>query len=374
MAGLDLGAFFTALVVIAACSVLLSLACESFDKASNYLGRDMPPGVRGATINAIGSSMPELLTTAFFLFAYDDLDGFAAGVATCAGSAVFNAVIIPALCVGAVLFIGVGPKGERVPVKAIHVRRETILRDGLFYLFAVAVMIIILGMEHLSWKMGALLAGIYGFYIAYIVQQIRRHDAGEEEEPEEDGDEDEKRLLVGFLTLDINRVFFGGRPLNTPRAWVVLLVATAIITLACEELAASVMIASVALDVPPYFTAVILAAAATSVPDTILSVRDAMNGAYDDAVANAFGSNIFDITVALGLPILAYGLLKGPITVQIGTPGTNSIQELQIGLLVVTVAVMALFLVGQGLGRGKTLGLVGIYGGWMLFILGGGML
>lgn len=372
MPGLDIGAFCSALAVMAACSVLLSLACESFDKASSYLGRGLPPGVRGATINAVGSSMPELLTTAFFLFVYDDVDGFAAGVATCAGSAVFNAVIIPALCVGAVVFVGVGPKGQRVPVRAIAVRRETILRDGLFYLFAVAVMIVILDMERLTWKMGALLTGLYGLYIAYIVQQIRRHEGGADD-GEEEADE-EKSLAVGLLTLDINRVLFRGRALNTRRAWVVLLLATAVITLACEELAAAVMSASVALDVPPYFTAVILAAAATSIPDTILSVRDAMSGAYDDAVANAFGSNIFDITVALGLPILAYGLLRGPITVYLGDHGAHSIQDLQIGLLVITAAVMAIFLIGPGLGRGKTLGLIGLYAGWVAFILGGSAL
>jgi len=370
---LDINAFLMALAIMAACSVVLSLACESFDQASTYLGRGLPPGVRGATINAIGSSMPELLTTAFFLFAYDDVNGFAAGVATCAGSAVFNAVIIPALCIGAALFVGTGPKGNRVKVKAIHVRRETILRDGLFYLFAVMVMIVLLGRDSLSWPMGILLMSIYAFYLAYIIQQIRRWDGGSEEEEEEEQEHSEKSMLMGVLTLDVNRVLFAGAPLTTKRAWIVLLMATAIITVACERLAGSVMTASDALNVPAYFTAVILAAAATSVPDTILSVRDALDGAYDDAVANAFGSNIFDITVALGLPLFAYGLLRGPIEVKLGVAGGNDIQQLQIGLLLVTAAVMALFLIGRGLGRGKTVGLLGIYGAWMLFILGGGM-
>eukprot|EP01047_Picozoa_sp_COSAG01_P114438 COSAG01_NODE_43112_length_433_cov_0.772455_1_plen_71_part_01 len=53
--------------------------------------------------------------------------------------------------------------------------------------------------------------------------------------------------------------------------------------------------AAEALDVAPYFTAVILGAAASSVPDTIISYKDAMKGDYDDAIANAIGSNIFDI-------------------------------------------------------------------------------
>jgi cation:H+ antiporter len=368
MVGVDLGAFGGALFIMVACSAVLSLACESFDLASSYLGRHLPPGVRGATINAVGSSMPELLTTSFFLFYYDDLDGFAAGVATCAGSAVFNAVIIPALCIGAAMFVGVGPAGRRERVDAIRVSRQTILRDGLFYVFALVVMIALLGMERLSWKMGAVMASIYLLYITYIIWQVRRwRGPGAPEDDEGDGEDDEddseKSLWLGVLTLDVNRVLFGGRPLNTTRAWVVLLVATGLITAACEELAAAVMNASVALDVPAYFTAVI------SVPDTILSVRDALSGDYDDAVANAFGSNIFDITVALGLPLFLYGLIHGPVTVDLG--GGTHVQDLQIGLLVVTLAVMAIFLIGRTLGRGKTVALFGLYAAWMLFILAG---
>ena len=43
---------------------------------------------------------------------------------------------------------------------------------------------------------------------------------------------------------------------------------------------------------------VIIAAAATSVPDTILSIKDARKGNYNDAISNALGSNIFDICFA----------------------------------------------------------------------------
>ena len=45
---------------------MLSGQRVSFERASSYLGRNMAPGVQGATINAIGSSIPELLTAIFF--------------------------------------------------------------------------------------------------------------------------------------------------------------------------------------------------------------------------------------------------------------------------------------------------------------------
>ena len=63
---------------------------------------------------------------------------------------------------------------------------------------------------------------------------------------------------------------------------------------ACETIAQGMGIA-------PYFIAVILASAATSLPDTILSYKDAIKGDYDDAIANALGSNIFDVCFAMSI-------------------------------------------------------------------------
>ena len=63
------------------------------------------------------------------------------------------------------------------------------------------------------------------------------------------------------------------------------------------------------LDLPISIIAVIIAAAATSVPDTILSVKDALKGNYNDAISNAIGSNVFDIGFALGFPVLMFSIL-----------------------------------------------------------------
>ena len=49
---------------------VLRNSSDGFDIASSYLGRNLSDGVKGATINAISSSMPELLTSIFFLILY----------------------------------------------------------------------------------------------------------------------------------------------------------------------------------------------------------------------------------------------------------------------------------------------------------------
>ena len=72
------------LLILLAC-IGIMFSCNLFEPASNYLGRNMPAGVKGATINAIGSSLPELFTTFILLFFYRDMDGFTGGIATTAG-------------------------------------------------------------------------------------------------------------------------------------------------------------------------------------------------------------------------------------------------------------------------------------------------
>ena len=52
---------------------------------------------------------------------------------------------------------------------------------------------------------------------------------------------------------------------------------------------------------------VTILAAATSLPDTLLSVFAVRRGDPAGAVANAFGSNSFDILICLGLPIAVTG-------------------------------------------------------------------
>ena len=82
---------------------------------------------------------------------------------------------------------------------------------------------------------------------------------------EEDEDSDQS-VLVSILTFDFNELIFGGKDFTAQSAWTVVLLETLIIAAACYILAEAVMLSAKALGVQPYFTAVILGAAASSVP------------------------------------------------------------------------------------------------------------
>ncbi|ARU56116.1 tRNA pseudouridine synthase A [Oleiphilus messinensis] len=369
---------FSLLALIIA-SVVIMYACNSFDDSASYLGRNMQPGVKGATINAIGSSLPELMTALFLLFLFQDQDGFSAGIATTAGSAVFNSVIIPMLCIFAVAYRGtlkkvVGPDGKmrmvREKIQSFNISRNTIVRDGFFLLVAEGALIWFLGGTTMAWWMGAAMMFIYVLYFLYLSRGFSGGDwEAHESEDEDDDEEPAPSKLKALITFDFNNLIFDGKDFTTQSAWIVLSCATAVIGVACYVLAEVVIISADLLGVPAYFTAVIFAAAATSVPDTVLSVKDAVKGEYDDAIANALGSNTFDITVALGLPLLLYGLLYGDVMLSSAGDETNaSVQALRIVLFGVTVAVLSCFLISKSITVKTAYFLGAIYTGWLAFL------
>lgn len=377
----------TSVLVIVFTSIVIMYACNAFEDAADYLGRNMKPGVKGATINAIGSSLPELFTTAILLFGPLWSEsmfgqrgaGFAAGIATCAGSAVFNSVIIPGLSVLAVLVWGVKHKdGSREKIKLVVLDKRLIFKDGFFLILSELALIYFLGWSIMSWWMGAVFAGMYVVY-AFITLKFgfasddEEDEEGEEEEEEaEEAEEARGRGLLGLgWLLDFKARFYGNEAFDTKRAWIVLGAAVVVIGIACGGIAWAVEQSAHALGIPSYFTAVILAAAATSVPDTVLSVKDAFKGEYDDAVANAVGSNIFDICISLGLPLMLYGLFVGDVDMSI-MGSADDVQILRWILLAVTGAVLALFLFGRGLARGKMILLFILYIGWTVFVVGRG--
>jgi cation:H+ antiporter len=377
---MDIPQILLHLGLITLTSLAIMYACDTFETASRWLGGHFPQGIRGATINAIGSSLPELFTKFFLLFVYHNQDGFSAGIATCAGSAIFNAVVIPGLCILAVLFWGVRINGKHESVEHISVKRSVFLRDASFFLLSCGVLIILLSNAQLGWKHGAILVGMYFLYIGYIVWEYRTNRTSTDDDEDEDDDEDDEdedepaNLFVALMTMQFQWILYKDKPLNRQRAWVLLGIGVVAIAVPCHILATSCVALAKHLHVHPFYTAVIFAAAATSVPDTIISIRDARQGDYDDAISNAFGSNIFDINIALGLPLLLYGLIYGPVKLTgIMTPAGKSVaavQELQLLLLLISFVILLLFLVGKSLGKVKAVLLFSLYGVFIGYCVG----
>jgi cation:H+ antiporter len=103
------------------------------------------------------------------------------------------------------------------------------------------------------------------------------------------------------------------------------------------------------------------------VPDTILSIKDARKGNYNDAISNGLGSNIFDICFALGLPILLYSIFYRTIVMN---PETQSFSlNVLIELFIVTVFTFLVFIYGKTIGIAKAIILLMMYAAFTGYVL-----
>ena len=353
---------------VAIISILIWQACDPFADAAQWIGIHfrLPGSVRGATLDAIASSMPELFTGVFFVvmaiissdsevLAEAGGEGFAASIATCAGSAIYNMILIPAICT---LVISVYRKDR----PTIDVERKVLTRDGVWFLYCEIVLVTFLFSPTLHWWMAAVLIGLYVVYCLILYRDTQTH---REREPNKTGAEKPQFAGIIFGAWRIR--------LSLTTAWTLIAVSTCAAAVACYWLVHVTHAASEQLQIPVFFVAVVLAAAASSVPDTFLSVGAARRGDDDGAVSNAFGSNIFDICICLTIPLLIASYLNGwqPIRLtQNGAP-LPGIMELRILLCLFSAITLAVMWHKQQLNRTKALILCGLYGLFVAFAVAG---
>ncbi len=362
------------LILVIICCIIIWRASDGFTAASDYIGRNLSEGVRGATINAIGSSLPEVFTSFFFLFYLKDVDGFSGGIGTTAGSAIFNGMIIPAFVILVVILTGIATK--------IEVSQKVITRDGFSLIIAEFLFIIIISGTSLNWWHGLFLMVIYFIYLFYMLKSMKKPNVQPNHEPDFFVHEARKSNWYYLMTLDLEPIILGKKRMTDATAWPLLIISTISIALTCLILVqACEWIGSAeytipfigtfeGLDIPIMFVAVILASAASSVPDTIISMNDARKGNYDDAISNALGSNIFDICFALGFPLFLYTIIYGPIVMHQETIDQSS--ELRMLLLILTIVAFLVFISKKVISSMQAYILLGIYGFFTLYVIGRG--
>jgi len=243
-------------------------------------------------------------------------------------------------------------------------------------------LIVLINGDALHWWQGLLLITLYLAYISYMIISMKASGDPETDDlPDGDdldsddlGTDDEPSGLFSVLLYwlsggpltDLERAFVNSGVRQkikneTWNAWPLLFVSTTLVGVACWLLVKacewlgtgniahpSYMLFGnefVGIGMPPIFVAVIFASMATSVPDTVMSVRDARHGDYDDAVANALGSNVFDICFALGFPLMVYTLINGPI--EMNPVAVQQSGEIRLLLLLLTVVGFFVYFLGK---------------------------
>ena len=312
--------FFSILILIF--SVVIMRRCSSsFDIAANYLTRELGEGVKGPTINAIASSLPELLISSMFLFYYKNITGFSAGYATIIGSSAFNIALIPVIAFAYLYF----NKDSSIK-KDFQINKSIVKQDTLFLLGSIVILSSVFYIG-ISVYLGCLLISFYVLYI-YIVIKFRIGDKKLEKNAlmtkfiKENNLKlnqniiftEQESFLKSLYKLNLFRVFFSGK-VNSLTSSLVVFLSVIIIGSSCYFLVLATEHISNNLGLNLFFGAFIIAAIASSIPDTIFSVKDASKGKFVDSFSNAYGSNIFDICIGLGLPVLVYASIYGKISI-----------------------------------------------------------
>lgn len=267
-----------ALIVLVVMSLIVSKTSDKLGDILHQVGLclKIPTSVRGATFDAVSSSFPEFSTAMIAVIFYNKFTDV--GLPTIAGSAIFNILLIP---MASILFF----KG--INTNRIVVKRGYLIRDIIFYLLGFGGLFFFTWLGFYNRLSGLVLIAVYGAYVLVLGLDTKKH--RQEVETNNNNKEEEEELSAGF---------------SLPKAVFFILIAITIIWISIDFLIQAAVYMADAFGVPAYIISVVILAACTSIPDTILSVKSARRGDADGAVANAIGSNIFDICVCLGVPML----------------------------------------------------------------------
>ncbi|MGL5714737.1 MAG: sodium:calcium antiporter [Paraclostridium sp.] len=260
-------------MLIACCLTINYFADMLGDNISKLaIKKNISPSVRGVLLDGISSSIPELLTSvaaAYLVIVNGDSSAFAdVGVGTIGGSAIFNILIIPFLSVLVV------PAHE---LEEIEIDKFALIRDLGVYLLSIGVLYFAAKTGVLTTKTGVIMTGIYAIYAKYLLWS-NKNSAGGNEEEEVVTDSD------GSL-------------------WSKIVFSLAPIGIAVHYCVVSATFIGTELNIPRVMMALIVLAGVTSIPDTLLSIKSAKKGELDASIANAVGSNTFDILICLGFVI-----------------------------------------------------------------------
>ncbi len=343
------------LALILASVLILAVITERFfipslDAISTRL--KLPDEVAGASLMAMGSSAPELAIALMALLSgggeHSDV-----GIGAIVGSAVFNILVITG--VSAVVAGGL----------QIHV--YSVRRDIFYYLVSIGYLALVFFDGQVSLIEAILGLVGYCFYLVFLALFRLAMTRFKKIEVEEAADvagaseaADQKSLAIAawhrFETVveTVLQRLMGAPGQNF--LWT-FLASIALIIVLSYLLVKATIVFSAGIGIPPVIVALTLLAAGTSAPDLIASVDVARAGRGGMAVANAVGSNTFDLLIGLALPWTVALAFQGLGSIHVGTEGL----WISIGILVATTLILFVFL--------ETKRVLSRREGWILLLL-----
>ncbi|MEA3353809.1 MAG: calcium/sodium antiporter [Campylobacterota bacterium] len=224
---------------------------------------DISPFIIGATLIALGTSLPEMAVS--MSASYKGSGDIA--VANVIGSTIFNISLV----LGSVFLIA----------KAIHPKRDLFAKDSSWSLFPILIFIL-MGIDgELSRLDGFLFLMLMGAYLLFLIQSNQMEEIDEDLVKEKFAwAKTLIMLLLGFLFV------VGGANFAIESA------------------------GSIARDfgISEWIIGLFLVAFGTSLPELVVSIKAALNDNADMAIGAIIGSNVANFTMVLGLSSLIHPL------------------------------------------------------------------
>jgi len=253
------------------------------EELSNHYG--LPAVVQGSIVVAVGSSFPELASVVITAAS----GSFGMGVGAIVGSAIFNVLVVPGLS-------GI------LTDDPLDANRTLVYKEAQFYMLAVSALLITFALAVIYFPaeaegglsgfvtrpLAVLPLALYGLYLFIQWQDVGDHESGD----------------AG----DVAVVSEWGR----------LGAGLAVILVAVELLVGAVEGLNATFGIPEFLAGVTILAAATSLPDALVSVRAARSGKGVTSLGNVLGSNTFDLLVAIPVGVLIAG--SAPVSFATAAP------------------------------------------------------
>lgn len=250
--------------------VTLVISADFFIKSSERIGLAMgiPPFVVGVTLIAIGTSLPELVTSIVAMLSKENASAIVPG--NVIGSNITN--------IGLVLGV------IAVTAKNIKLEFDVLKVDGPMLVGATFLLYLSLSDGNFSLFEGILFCLGLAIYLGYILSLRNVNN------PEE--------LPIDIEIDEAERFKFSWKE---P---VILLISGIVIYLSAEFNVRSIQNLASLLNIGKEFIALTAVALGTSLPELVVSLVAIRTGNVEMAVGNVIGSNIFNIFAVMGIPRL----------------------------------------------------------------------
>jgi len=297
-------------------SVLLLVCLYAVVKSANYfteysekfgLAIGLSSFIIGVSIVAIGTSLPELVSSLFAVVGAGETEFVADNII---GSNIANALLI----------LGIGALYARKSI--LEVSTSLINVDLPFFFSSMALFVYFILDKKITLAEGIFLFIFSLIFLVYTIRSQSKETQAEDKEESKDLEETFEQEEGVEVKLKTNRPkkFFGTKDVPFVKYIFIILASMAVLSLSAKYLIDSVLNLSVLLGITSSILTITVVALGTSLPEVMTSIAAIKRGNHGIAIGNVLGSNTFNLLFVGGLPAMFTTLHVSDLSYMIGLP------------------------------------------------------